>query len=361
MAPTPNPLSALLAGCVGDRAQVRTDELSLRALAHDASHVLLIPRAVVAPRTADEVGRLLRGDGRRGSSADVPVGRDQPVGAGRRRRRAARRAPPLPARRGARRRCPGPRAAGGHGPARERPAGAARPQARAGPGQRGGRNDRRGRRQQLLRHGLRHGAEQLPDAGVAGRGAAVGHCGRHRGARCRRAAARAGAGAARRAARAAAAGAGQPRLGRDDHPAVRDEEHHGLRDQRPARLRHRCRSCSRTCWSAARGRSRSSPPRPSGPSRCARTPPPLCSSSTTSTPPTGRCPAWCPPAPRRSSSWTPPRCGWARGSADCPAAVAALTVDRQAALLVEYQADDLRRAVADLVGSARPSPRLRCC
>ncbi|WP_426596002.1 FAD-binding and (Fe-S)-binding domain-containing protein [Cellulomonas sp. McL0617] len=58
--PTPDSLSALLAGCVADAAQVRTDELSLRALAHDASHVLLVPRAVVAPRTADEVGRLLR-------------------------------------------------------------------------------------------------------------------------------------------------------------------------------------------------------------------------------------------------------------------------------------------------------------
>ena len=49
-ATTPDSLPALLAGCVADRAQVRTDELSRRALAHDASHFLLVPQAVVAPR-----------------------------------------------------------------------------------------------------------------------------------------------------------------------------------------------------------------------------------------------------------------------------------------------------------------------
>lgn len=54
------PLTTLLAGCVAERAQVRTDELSRRALAHDASHVLLVPEAVVAPRSALEVGALLR-------------------------------------------------------------------------------------------------------------------------------------------------------------------------------------------------------------------------------------------------------------------------------------------------------------
>ena len=36
-ATTPDSLPALLAGCVADRAQVRTDELSRRAVAHDAS------------------------------------------------------------------------------------------------------------------------------------------------------------------------------------------------------------------------------------------------------------------------------------------------------------------------------------
>ena len=60
MTPTSSSLDALLAGCVADPSQVRTDVMSRRALAHDASHVLLVPAAVVAPRDADEVARLLR-------------------------------------------------------------------------------------------------------------------------------------------------------------------------------------------------------------------------------------------------------------------------------------------------------------
>ncbi|BDO41018.1 FAD-binding and (Fe-S)-binding domain-containing protein [Cellulomonas sp. NTE-D12] len=59
-ATAPGRLGALLGECVGGAAQVRTDELMRRALAHDASHVLLVPQAVVAPRDADEVGRLLQ-------------------------------------------------------------------------------------------------------------------------------------------------------------------------------------------------------------------------------------------------------------------------------------------------------------
>ncbi|WP_036922472.1 FAD-binding and (Fe-S)-binding domain-containing protein [Propionicicella superfundia] len=57
---TPERLQALLQGCVADPAQLRTAELDRRALAHDASHILLVPSAVVAPRDADEVARLLR-------------------------------------------------------------------------------------------------------------------------------------------------------------------------------------------------------------------------------------------------------------------------------------------------------------
>ena len=53
-------LTALLTGCVADPAQVRTAELDRRALAHDASHFLLLPSAIVAPRNAEEVARLLR-------------------------------------------------------------------------------------------------------------------------------------------------------------------------------------------------------------------------------------------------------------------------------------------------------------
>ena len=62
-------LRALLERCVADPARVRTDDLSRHALAHDASHVLLLPTAVVAPRDADEVGRLLRAT----ASAGIPL------------------------------------------------------------------------------------------------------------------------------------------------------------------------------------------------------------------------------------------------------------------------------------------------
>ncbi len=65
-APTSAALDALLTGCVADPAQVRTDELTRRALSHDASHVLLLPSAVVAPRDAREVARLLRATARAG-------------------------------------------------------------------------------------------------------------------------------------------------------------------------------------------------------------------------------------------------------------------------------------------------------
>ena len=60
VAPTPATLGLLLADCVADPAQVSTDELTRRALSHDASHVLLLPSAVVAPRDAHEVARLLQ-------------------------------------------------------------------------------------------------------------------------------------------------------------------------------------------------------------------------------------------------------------------------------------------------------------
>ncbi|NTW42083.1 MAG: FAD-binding oxidoreductase, partial [Cellulomonadaceae bacterium] len=65
----PGTLTALLTACVTDPGQVRTDELTRHALAHDASHVLLLPSAVVAPRDADEVARVLRAT----ASAGVPL------------------------------------------------------------------------------------------------------------------------------------------------------------------------------------------------------------------------------------------------------------------------------------------------
>ncbi len=53
-------LTTLLAGCVGEPTQIRMAEIDRRAMAHDASHFLLLPSAIVAPRDADEVARLLR-------------------------------------------------------------------------------------------------------------------------------------------------------------------------------------------------------------------------------------------------------------------------------------------------------------
>ena len=62
-------LAGLLANCVADASQIRTSELDRRAMAHDASHFLLLPSAVVAPRDADEVARLLRAT----AAAGVPL------------------------------------------------------------------------------------------------------------------------------------------------------------------------------------------------------------------------------------------------------------------------------------------------
>ena len=54
-------LAESLRACVADAARVRTSTIDRRAVAHDASHFLLHPQAVVAPSSADEVARLLRG------------------------------------------------------------------------------------------------------------------------------------------------------------------------------------------------------------------------------------------------------------------------------------------------------------
>lgn len=67
-AATPDVLAGIGAS-LGDPARVRTDELMRRAMAHDASHVLLVPQAVVAPRDADEVARLLQAT----AAAGVPL------------------------------------------------------------------------------------------------------------------------------------------------------------------------------------------------------------------------------------------------------------------------------------------------
>jgi len=55
-----------LRAAVADPTQVRTRALDLHAGAHDASHFLLIPRAVVVAGNAAEVGRLLRASAAQG-------------------------------------------------------------------------------------------------------------------------------------------------------------------------------------------------------------------------------------------------------------------------------------------------------
>ncbi len=62
--PTAVPASAGMLGAlraaVSDPAQVKTRAIDLHANAHDASHFLLVPQAVVVAANADEVGKLLR-------------------------------------------------------------------------------------------------------------------------------------------------------------------------------------------------------------------------------------------------------------------------------------------------------------
>ena len=55
-----------LRACVADPGQVRVGELARHTQAHDASHFLLLPTAVVVPASAAEVGRLLELARRRG-------------------------------------------------------------------------------------------------------------------------------------------------------------------------------------------------------------------------------------------------------------------------------------------------------
>ncbi|WP_026533475.1 FAD-binding oxidoreductase, partial [Arthrobacter sp. H41] len=49
-----------LRNAVDDPARISTRAIDRHANAHDASHFLLIPRAVATPRNAAEVGRLLQ-------------------------------------------------------------------------------------------------------------------------------------------------------------------------------------------------------------------------------------------------------------------------------------------------------------
>lgn len=62
---SPGVLSALR-GAVSDASQVKTRAIDVHANAHDASHFLLVPQAVVVAGNADEVGRLMRASATQG-------------------------------------------------------------------------------------------------------------------------------------------------------------------------------------------------------------------------------------------------------------------------------------------------------
>jgi len=63
----PSPvMTEFLRTCVSDATQVRASALDTRVYSHDASHYLMYPEAVVVPKNAQEVSRLLRGAAARG-------------------------------------------------------------------------------------------------------------------------------------------------------------------------------------------------------------------------------------------------------------------------------------------------------
>ncbi|GAA1117863.1 FAD-binding and (Fe-S)-binding domain-containing protein [Arthrobacter flavus] len=63
-----------LRAAVADPGQVKTRAIDLHANAHDASHFLLIPQAVVVPSTAAEVGALLRASAAQGIPLTLRAG-----------------------------------------------------------------------------------------------------------------------------------------------------------------------------------------------------------------------------------------------------------------------------------------------
>ncbi|MHA7292537.1 FAD-binding and (Fe-S)-binding domain-containing protein [Arthrobacter sp. HLT1-21] len=63
-----------LRSAVADPAQVKTRAIDLHANAHDASHFLLIPQAVVVPSNAAEVGRLLQASAAQGIPLTLRAG-----------------------------------------------------------------------------------------------------------------------------------------------------------------------------------------------------------------------------------------------------------------------------------------------
>ena len=199
-------------------------------MAHDASHYLLTPEAVVTPRTAAEVAALLRVTAEQGVPLTFRAGGTSLSGQAGGGRGAGRRPPALPGievlddGRGCG--CSPVRWSGRSTPGSPATAASSDPTPRASPPARSA-----ACRQQLLRDGLRHRAQLLRDPGLAVVVLPSGDRGRHRRSGRGRATGRGRAGAARRAAPAARPDPRRPGLGGGDPPALRHEEHHGLRAQ----------------------------------------------------------------------------------------------------------------------------------
>ncbi len=243
---TPEALATMLRGCVADGGQVRTSELDRRALGHDASHFLLTPAAIVAPRDAEEVARLLRATAAAGIGLTFRSGGTSLSGQAGTEGVLA----------DVRRNFTGVEILDDGARVRVQP-GVTVKQLNA----------------RLARYGRKFGPDPASEAactigGVVANNSSGMACGtvensyrtlesvvvvlsvrhghRHRCGRRGRQAPRPRTRPVRGAAEAARADPRQPGVGGEDHPAVLDEEHHGLRHQRAARLRQRCRRSSPT-------------------------------------------------------------------------------------------------------------------
>ena len=258
----PAGLLAALGAALAGPGQVRSRATDRLALGHDASHFVLTPSVGGHAADAAEVGRLFAVSAAQGvpltfrSGGTSLCGQAVTDGILVDTRRHFRDIEVLDG--GARVRV-GPGATVRQVNAR---LARLRAQARPRPGQRDRLHARRCRRQQLQRHGLRHGREHLPHAGFAGRWCCpaapsstpapptpTSGCGRWNPSCTQGLAA------------AARPGARQPGVGADHRAAVLDEEHHGLRAQLAARPRPARSTSSPTWWSAARARWPSSRPR----------------------------------------------------------------------------------------------------
>ena len=256
---------------LGDPDRVRADALTRHAQAHDASHFLLLPEAVVVPRDSAEVARLLQVSRHHGVPLTFRSGGTSLSGQVGHRPAAGGHPPALPGRRGPRRRTAGAGTARGHGPSAERAAGAPRPQARPGPGQR----ERPARSAACVANnssgmacGTVENSYRTLESVIA-----VLPCGtvrRHRRSGRRRAAARPGAGALRGAVCGCAGGSSAIRARcakLAQQFSMKNTMGYGVN----ALLDYDTPADDprRTCWSAARARWPSSRRRRSGPCRCA--------------------------------------------------------------------------------------------